>query len=86
METIRRDQFVSEKTRENHLIHVRRLLNKLKHLFKMLWFSSDEKNSEHDKKVNRRSDIRLCRHLFEVQSAMHTKFPVIVMILEVINN
>ena len=52
----------------------------------MLWFFSDEKNFDLDQKVNRRNDRWLCSDPKEVPTAMHTKFPSTVMVLDVISN
>jgi len=51
-------QFMSAQTREQRFIRAQRLLNKLKHpeISNMLWFFSDEKNFDQDKKINRRND------------------------------
>jgi len=50
-----------------------RLLNKLKHpeIPDMLWFYSDEKNFDQDKKINRRNDRWLCADYSDVPYVMH---------------
>lgn len=48
-----RDQFMSEETRENRLIHGKYLLIKLKHKgFRMCWLFSDVKNFKQDQNIN----------------------------------
>ena len=75
-------------TNSRTAIHPQRLLNKLKHpeIPDMLWFSSDEKNFDQDKKINRRNDRWLCADPSDVPHVMHTKFSATVMVLGVVNN
>ncbi|KYN01851.1 hypothetical protein ALC62_07323 [Cyphomyrmex costatus] len=64
---MREGQFMSAQTREQRFIRAQRLLNKSKHpeIPDMLWFYSDEKNVDQDRKINRRNDrwAMACTHV-----------------------
>jgi hypothetical protein len=63
-------------------------LNRLKHppVKDILIFLSDEKNFSQDQKVNSRNNKWLCDNPSEVPIAMKMKFPLTVMVLEVVSN
>ena len=74
---------MSAQTREQRFIRAKRLLNKVKHpeIPDMLWFYSDEKNFDQDKKINRRNEDPS-----DFPHVMYTKFPATAMVLGVASN
>ena len=79
---------MSDLTKKNRVLRGKCLLNKLKRPEEpgMLWFCSDEKNVDQDRKVNRKNDRWLCSNPTEVSTVMQTKFFSSVMVLEVISS
>lgn len=77
-----------EKSKENCLNRSKRLLNKLKNALEadVICFFSDKKNFAQDQKLNRRNDRWLCSDPFEMPRVICTKFPSIVMVLDVVSN
>ena len=79
---------MSAQTREQRFIRAKLLLNKLKHsqIPDMLWFNSEKKTFDQDKKINRRNDRYLCGNTTAVPLVMRTTFPATVMVLGVVSN
>ena len=86
--SLRRGQFMTEKTKETRLMKAKALLNRLKKppAPDILIFFSDEKNFTQDQKVNSKNNRWLCGDPSEVPIIMRTKFPATVMVLGVVSN
>lgn len=72
-----RGQFLSDRTRKNHLIKAKHLLSKVKHLQEpgMLWFFSD------DRMCAAKNDRCLFKTYEEIPTIIHAMFPVSMVVL-----
>lgn len=78
-----RDQLMSSKSKDNRLIHAKRLLSSLKYEeSEMLWFFSDEKSFDRDQKVIRQKERCLCSDPNYIRTVMHINSPANAMVLE----
>lgn len=86
--SLRRGQFLTEKTKKTRFEKAAALLNRVKHppVADILVFFSDEKNFTQDQKVNPRNNRWLCDDPSDVPIVMKTKFPATVMVLGVVSN
>jgi hypothetical protein len=85
---LRRDQFLSQATKERRVEKAMLMLNKLKNPAAngQLIFFSDEKNFSQNQKLNRKNNRWLCADISEVPVVMATKFPTTVMVLGRVSN
>ena len=82
---MKRNQFISEKSKENCLNRSKRILNKLKILQKLEWFgfSQMKKNLIKTKKLTKEMT---CSDPSDVLRIMCTKFPSCVKVLDILSN
>ena len=86
--SLRRGQFMTERTKETRLLKAKALLNRLKRPLApdMLIFFSDVKNFTQDQKVNSKNNRWLCADPSDVPIIMRTKFPASVIVQGVVSN